>query len=340
MKGPAVIGCLLLGLCCPALFAQKTLLTDASTGAPSIASPHLASHVHRMFSSSVRNASVPVEVQVMPVLFASLGTFPAMNDEQAYLAGAVCSEAFPAAEMSRPSDYAFGRLQFNRAAIEGTFNHDHLVKMVKNFVPGQPLPDAPYYVPLTAQQKFDGFLRSLHTPGFSVGILADSVISEATGAYPTVGGGISGYGQRLGLAAAGETSAAFFSGFVFPTLLHQDPRYFRSHQDAIADRLAYAASRVLIGRSDSGHNVINFSAILSQFAQAAVSNAYVPYRNETVSGTLENAVAGLGAVAQANILNEFWPDIKEFFSRHNPESLEGQGSTRRVRSGKQLAVSN
>ncbi len=67
--------------------------------------------------------------------------------------------------------------------------------------------------------------------------------------------------------------------------------------------------------------MINASVISSQFVQAAVSNAYIPYRNESVSGTIENALAGLGAVAQADILNEFWPDIKEFFNRHNPESL-------------------
>ena len=127
-----------------------------------------------------------------------------------------------------------------------------------------------------------------------------------------------GFGQRLGVSAAGEEAASFFSGFVFPTLFHQDPRYFRSHQTRIVDRLAYAASRVIIGRSDDGRNVINYSAISGQFVQAAVSNAYVPYRNESVSGTIENALAGLSGVAQAQILNEFWPDIKQFLSSHTP----------------------
>ncbi len=223
--------------------------------------------------------------------------------------------------INQPSDYAFGRVQFNATAIKGTFRHENLVKMARNFVPGQPLPDAPWYVPLTSRQKFDLFVRNMHSFGMAYNILADSLISQASGAYPRFGGGMEGYGNRLGAAAAGETSAAFFSGFVFPTLLHQDPRYFRSRQNDISVRLAYAASRVIIGRSDSGHNVVNLSAILSQFAQAAVSNAYIPYRNESVSGTVENALAGLGSVAQANILNEFWPDIKEFFSHHNPENL-------------------
>ena len=64
--------------------------------------------------------------------------------------------------------------------------------------------------------------------------------------------------------------------------------------------------------------MINFSAISGQFVQAAVSNAYIPYRNESVSGTIENAIAGLSGVAQAQILNEFWPDIKQFVTCHTP----------------------
>jgi hypothetical protein len=234
---------------------------------------------------------------------------------------AVCTQALPTQAWNRPSDYAFGRLQFSSAAFKGAFRHENMVKMAKNFVPGQPLPDAPSYVPLTSRQKWELFLRRSHSADFAVGALIDSLTAEASGAYPRFGGGMAGYGKRLGASVAGAESATLFSGYLFPTLLHQDPRYFRSRQNDISDRLAYAASRVLIGRSDSGHNVINTSQILGQFAQAAVSNAYIPYRNESVAGTIENALAGIGSIAQADILNEFWPDIKELFARHNPEAL-------------------
>ncbi len=232
-----------------------------------------------------------------------------------------CTQALPPILALQDSDYAFGRLQFNTAAIKGTFQHENLVKMARNFVPGQPLPDAPGYVPLTSREKFDLYLRHTHSADLGVGAVIDSLISQASGAYPRFGGGMEGYGKRLGASVAGAESATLFSGYVFPTLFHQDPRYFRSRQQAISQRLAYAASRVLIGRSDDGRNVINFSQILSQFVQAGVSNAYIPYRNETVSGTLENALASLGSVAQADILNEFWPDIKELFAHHNPENM-------------------
>ncbi len=232
---------------------------------------------------------------------------------------AVCIQAGPVmAVEAEMSSYAFSKAQFSRAALKASFQHDNLVKMAHNFMPGQPLPDAPSYVPLTTRQKFDLYLRSTHSVDMGVSILADSLISQTTGAYPQFGGGMEGFGKRMGVSAAGEEAASFFSGFVFPTLFHQDPRYFRSHQTRIVDRLAYAASRVIIGRSDDGRNVINFSAISGQFVQAAVSNAYVPYRNESVSGTLENALAGLSGVAQAQILNEFWPDMKRFVLSHTP----------------------
>ena len=96
---------------------------------------------------------------------------------------------------------------------------------------------------------------------------------------------------------------------------------------APVDRLAYAASRVIIGRSDDGHTVFNFSAVSGQFVQAAISNAYIPYRNESVSGTIENALAGLSGVAQAQMLNEFWPDIKTFVTRHTPGLKDKAQST-------------
>jgi hypothetical protein len=264
--------------------------------------------------ASAKVPEIPADLSVGMTIpssnFASLAT--------PQLTSAVCTQAiFPPISLDSNS-YAFTRTQFSRASLKASFQHDNLVKMARNFMPGQPLPDAPSYVPLTAQQKFDLFVRSTHSVGMGVSILSDALIAQASGAYPRFGGGMEGFGNRLGTSAAGEEAAAFFSGFVFPTLFHQDPRYFRSHQTRILDRLAYAASRVVVGRSDDGHTMFNYSAISGQFVQAALSNAYIPYRNESVSGTIENALTGLTGVAQAQILNEFWPDIKQFLTSHTP----------------------
>ncbi len=319
--GPAIV--LGLGLCCPSMFAQQSLVASSSMSSLTLSSTH----------DPVRPGSIAtVKTSVMPAEMVTTGDLGLPNTAiydavMPELPAAVCTQAGPAvlvqAEMSA---YAFSRAQFSRAALKASFQHDNIVKMAHNFMPGQPLPDAPSYVPLTARQKFDLFVRSTHSVDMGVSILADALISQASGAYPTFGGGMEGFGKRMAAATEGEEAASFLSGFVFPTLFHQDPRYFRSHQTRIVDRLAYAASRVIIGRSDDGRNVINFSAISGQFAQAAISNAYIPYRNESVSGTIENAIAGLSGVAQAQILNEFWPDIKVFVTSHTP-GLKNKVST-------------
>ena len=187
--------------------------------------------------------------------------------------------------------------------------------------PVWPLPDAPSNIPLSRRQKFDLFVQRSHSFDTLSGAIIDSLTAQATGGYPSFGGGMAGYGKRLGAAMAGAESASFFGTFALPALLHQDPRYLRAPQSEISQRLAYAASRVIIGRSDDGCSVVNTPVILGQFIQAALSNAYIPYRNETVSGTVENALTGLGSVAQARILNEFWPDIMSFISHHEPKAV-------------------
>ncbi|HLI64472.1 MAG TPA: hypothetical protein VKV05_13830 [Terriglobales bacterium] len=234
------------------------------------------------------------------------------------VSAAMCSQALPSL-LAGSSDSAFDHMQFTAAAFKGAFSHQNLVKMAHNFVPGQPWPDEPSYVPLTNRQKFDLFFQRSHSYDTVSGAIFDSINAQITGGYPSFGGGMAGYGRRLAAATAGAESANFFGTFALPALFHQDPRYFRSNDASISDRLAYAASRVVIGRSDDGRSVLNTSLILSQFVQAAVSNAYVPYGRETVSGTITNALTGLGSVAQARILNEFWPDIKAFLSHHEPK---------------------
>jgi hypothetical protein len=61
---------------------------------------------------------------------------------------------------------------------------------------------------------------------------------------------------------------------IFPTLLHQDPRYFRRHEGTGRSRLGYAISRLFITRTDSGRNQFNYSEIVGSATSLAISNAY------------------------------------------------------------------
>jgi hypothetical protein len=311
-----------LGLWCSSLAAQQTVALAHASDAP--LAPAASSFSPPSSPWPASGGAVPADpalaagAGVSHISFALPGNAALYESAVPQVPAVVCTQALPPMLTAQHSAYAFDHAQFTTAALKSAFTHDNLVKMARNFVPGQPFPDAPSYVALSSRQKFDLFVHRSHSFDTISGAFIDSVTAQITGAYPSFGGGMAGYGKRLGAATAGAESASFFGTFVFPTLFHQDPRYFRSQQTDISDRLAYAASRVLIGRSDSGRSVINTSMILSQFVQAAVSNAYIPYRRETVPGTVENALTGLGSVAQARILTEFWPDIMMFVSRHEP----------------------
>lgn len=292
--------CLCLSVGGSSLIAQQTLL--ASNALRPVISPVVAA-----------SAATPAHAMAFASLTGESSSIYEAAQPQSTLA--VCMQG-PSHAMLAESEYAFDHLHFNAAAMKAAFSHDNMMKAARNFVPGQQLPDAPSYVALSARQKFDAFVRQSYSASLAVSVLSDALISQATGAYPRFGGGMKGFGQRLGVSAVGNEGAAFFGGFLYPTLFHQDPRYFPSHQNSILSRLAYAASRTFIGRSDNGFEVINSSVIASQFTEAAIANAYIPYRNHTVGGTMENALTGIAGVAEGNILKEFWPDIKEFVSRH------------------------
>jgi hypothetical protein len=308
----------LFGLSVSPLAAQQTLAIASPGDASALAPFPWAATVK---AAPAMNAAIATDFAAPADAFGLPANTPLYRATLPQIPSAVCTQAIATVVAEPTTDYAFDHLQFTAAAFKGTFSHDNLVKMARNFVPGQPLPDAPSYVPLSSRQKFDLFVHRSHSFDTVSGAIIDSLTAQATGGYPSFGGGMAGYGKRLGAAMAGAESASFFGTFALPALLHQDPRYFRSHNTEISQRLAYAASRVLIGRSDDGRNVVNTSVILSQFIQAAVSNAYIPYRNETVSGTIENALTGLGSVAQARILSEFWPDIRAFVTRHEPQAV-------------------
>jgi hypothetical protein len=61
---------------------------------------------------------------------------------------------------------------------------------------------------------------------------------------------------------------------VFPTLLHEAPRYFRRGAGSAWSRLRYAAGHTLWTHRDSCGMQFNYSEIVGNSAAVAISNAY------------------------------------------------------------------
>ena len=75
-------------------------------------------------------------------------------------------------------------------------------------------------------------------------------------------------------------------------------------------RTGYAVSRLFITKTDSGGSTFNFAEIAGNLAGAGVANSYYPASERTLGKTAENWGTQLGVDAIADLLKEFWPDIR------------------------------
>ena len=171
--------------------------------------------------------------------------------------------------------------------------------------------------PLTARQKFGLALRSSIDPFTFVaaGMLAG--LEQAQNGYEGYGQGAQGYGKRFGAAYADSFSGSMFGGAVFPSLLHQDPRYFRKGSGSFRSRLFYAISTTLRTKNDNGRWAPNYSNVLGNLAAGGLANIYYPSTDRGVGLTFERAAIVTAEGAIGSTFVEFWPDIsRKLFHKH------------------------
>jgi hypothetical protein len=214
--------------------------------------------------------------------------------------------------------------------VAGTSN-DRLFYALPNFLSlenGGKLP------PLTPKEKFKvvalGTFDPVQYPWW--GIL--SAISQAENSEPAYGQGWAAYGKRYGTTAGDSTVENFMVGAVFPSILHQDPRFYQSEKGGVAHRTWYAVTRILVTRSDSGKGQFNFSEVFGAAFAAAIStysyhpkSTYIstptnPHMFVSSERTLLNTTSvwgtQMGLDTVTLVVKEFWPDIHRKLSRKRP----------------------
>ena len=169
--------------------------------------------------------------------------------------------------------------------------------------------------PLTTKMKFKTVAEGCFDPVEVVFIGTEAGIGQADNSDPTYHQGFVGYARRLGTDYADAIIGNFGTGAIFPTLLHQDPRYYQMGKGNAFRRIGYAAMRVVVTRSDtSGKTEFNFSEFLGNGMAAGLSNLYHPgphtlASNADVEGT-QIVIDALGYE-----LKEFWPDLRRLLVR-------------------------
>ena len=164
--------------------------------------------------------------------------------------------------------------------------------------------------PLTARDKWRLFVKDKTDPYTFGWIAFNAGLEQASNDFPEYGHGGAGYAKRFGAALADNTAAGFFATFLFPSLLHQDPRYHRMGTGAFQKRLEHALIRPILTQKDSGGLAFNWSGILGSLAASGLSNAYYPERDRGVGQTFSRVGTGIPFSMIDQVINEFGPDLQ------------------------------
>ena len=175
------------------------------------------------------------------------------------------------------------------------------------------------YKPLTVKEKFkiaslDSFDRG--TVALAAAFAGEQQLNNST---PAFGQGVAGYARYFGTSYAGWVIGDYMTEAIYPTILHQDPRYFRKGTGSGFSRFRYAVGQIFWTHKDSGGTQFNYSEVVGNSTAVAISMAYYP-NNRTAADAVTGLGTQLAVDTASNILKEFWPDLERKMSKKHKAS--------------------
>jgi hypothetical protein len=168
------------------------------------------------------------------------------------------------------------------------------------------IPDA---VAMTPKQKFELAFKSATDPVTFVIAGVDAATSQLENDYSGYGQGAEGYFKRWGASYADTFDGDMLGNALFPSLLHQDPRYFRRGTGSISSRLWYSLMTTVRCKGDNGNWQPNVSNLLGNIAAGGIANLYYPSTDRGAGLTFERAFTVTAEGAFGAVFLEFWPDV-------------------------------
>jgi hypothetical protein len=168
--------------------------------------------------------------------------------------------------------------------------------------------------PLTVKQKFKtGAEDAFDTYSVPLaGIVA--AISQAENSDAAWGQGWGAFGKRYAATYADTVIGSFMTTGVFPSILHEDPRYFRMGSGGFKKRSWYALTKLFVTRTDAGKPQFNYSEFMGNATAAGISLTYHTVQERNLSSFGGDYLTQIAIDAFANQLKEFWPDIRHKLS--------------------------
>lgn len=152
------------------------------------------------------------------------------------------------------------------------------------------------------------------------GILAG--IGQARNSNPEFHQGAAGYGRYYWHSFADQALGNYLTEMIVPAATREDPRYYTLGHGGFFHRTAYAVTRLLITRTDSGGESFNFSEIAGNGAGAAISDFYYPAQERTWTKTGQKWLTQIALDGVFNVFKEFWPDISHAVFRQKGSRLQ------------------
>jgi hypothetical protein len=180
--------------------------------------------------------------------------------------------------------------------------------------------------PLTVRQKYILSLHQAFDISAHIGDAFQAALQQAGNGQPHYGQGWGAYGERFAANEGDQISSSILIYGVLPSILHDDPRYFRQGRGSAMARLWYAINRTFVTRRDKGTTGFNTPETLGQLMAAGISTTYYPQRDRSVGHVFSNWAVNLGGNSGYNILSEYYPDLKRVFFHRRSVAVPQTGN--------------
>jgi hypothetical protein len=169
-------------------------------------------------------------------------------------------------------------------------------------------------VPLNTSQKYRLALRDTFDPVGFVGAAISAGFEQEANTFPGYGNDAASYGKRYAAIYGDGLTSDLLSHAVFPSIFHQDPRYFYQGTGTRKSRFVHAVSFAVITHNDHGGDMPNYSYLLGDLGSGALSNLYYPHANRGAGLVFANAGLGLLGQAGGSLVEEF---LLPYFTTHS-----------------------
>jgi hypothetical protein len=162
---------------------------------------------------------------------------------------------------------------------------------------------------LTPAQKAHLAGRNVVDP-FNLGTIAvEGAFAIGFDAHTPQGPGLHGYANYLGVSLTQDAVNEFFSTFLIPSIVHQDPHYHRMPEGSVPRRVVHAIDQVVWTQGDNGRGMLNYGDIVGFAAEVEVNNLYVPGQETDARASAARYATTLATAPIDNFITEFLPDF-------------------------------